>query len=263
MTAIPAATVILMRDGPGGPPELLMVERGAGLAFAGGALVFPGGRVDPADLGVARDPALATGGDGLDDADAAARVACCREAFEEAGVLLTDGAAPPTQLAAWRNRLASVGDSAEAPTFAQMLVALGLKVDLGRFVPFAQWEPPAAAAIRRRFDTRFYLADAAHAAAADVSPDGEEAVALLWTTAAAVLARAKAGDAALVFPTRCNLERLAQYTATSALLAASAARGSPFIQPEIVDRDGVMWLTIPTDCDYPFTEERLDAVRRE
>ncbi len=176
---------------------------------------------------------------------------------------MTDGAAPPAQLAAWRSRLASVGDASEAPTFAQMLEALGLKVDLTRFVPFAQWEPPAAAPIKRRFDTRFYLADAGHTAAADVSPDGEEAVALLWTTAAAVLARAERGEAALVFPTRCNLERLAQYHAVEPLLAASAARGSPFIQPEFVDRDGVMWLTIPTDCDYPYTEERLDNVRRE
>ena len=46
---IPAATLVLVRDRPAGPPELLMVERAAGMAFAGGALVFPGGRIDPAD----------------------------------------------------------------------------------------------------------------------------------------------------------------------------------------------------------------------
>ena len=45
---IPAATLVLMRPGPRAP-ELLMIERTAAMAFAPGALVFPGGRVDPDD----------------------------------------------------------------------------------------------------------------------------------------------------------------------------------------------------------------------
>ncbi|MFL6801753.1 MAG: NUDIX hydrolase, partial [Sphingomicrobium sp.] len=47
--AIPAATLIVARDRAVGPPELLMVERAEGMAFAAGALVFPGGRIDEAD----------------------------------------------------------------------------------------------------------------------------------------------------------------------------------------------------------------------
>ena len=39
MLTIHAATVILLRDGSDGP-EILMVERGEQLAFAGGALVL-------------------------------------------------------------------------------------------------------------------------------------------------------------------------------------------------------------------------------
>jgi 8-oxo-dGTP pyrophosphatase MutT (NUDIX family) len=46
--AIPAATLILVRDRDGAPPDLLMVERAEGMAFAAGALVFPGGRIDEA-----------------------------------------------------------------------------------------------------------------------------------------------------------------------------------------------------------------------
>ncbi|HVM23453.1 MAG TPA: NUDIX domain-containing protein, partial [Sphingomicrobium sp.] len=73
--AIPAATLIVVRDKPGEAPELLMVERAAGMAFAAGALVFPGGRIDEADrrlaarLGV--DPAA---------------VAAIRETLEETAV---------------------------------------------------------------------------------------------------------------------------------------------------------------------------------
>lgn len=264
MTSIPAATVILLRASADGTPETLMVRRGENLAFAGGALVFPGGRVDPADLSTARDPELAFGFDGLADDDAAARIACCREALEETGVLLTSGAAPdPVALASARATLASGPDDAEACTFAAMLAALGHRVDAARFVPFARWEPPAAAPIKRRFDTLFYLADAGNTASAAISPDGHEAVAIRWTNAADVLAEEARGEAALVFPTKCNLQRIGQYPTIDAVMAAAASRLPPFIQPEFVQRDGEMWLVIPEDCDYPMTSERMENIRRE
>ena len=46
---IPAATLVLMRERAGGPPELLVTERTGAMAFAAGALVFPGGRIDEDD----------------------------------------------------------------------------------------------------------------------------------------------------------------------------------------------------------------------
>jgi len=73
--AVPAATVILLRDGAEGV-EVLMLRRNAGLAFAGGAWVFPGGRVDPGDRDASRP----------DDEIATARRAAAREALEEAGL---------------------------------------------------------------------------------------------------------------------------------------------------------------------------------
>ncbi|HWW53956.1 MAG TPA: NUDIX hydrolase [Acidimicrobiales bacterium] len=76
--AVPAATVILVRDRPGAGLEVLMVRRNASLAFAGGMWVFPGGRVDPDD----RDPA------NPDDELAAGRRAGAREVAEEAGLVV-------------------------------------------------------------------------------------------------------------------------------------------------------------------------------
>ncbi|MFL6205125.1 MAG: NUDIX hydrolase [Acidimicrobiales bacterium] len=70
--AIPAATVVLVRDGAEGV-EVLMLHRVSKVAF-GGMWVFPGGRVDDDD----RQP-----GDG--EADAARRAAA-REALEECGL---------------------------------------------------------------------------------------------------------------------------------------------------------------------------------
>ncbi len=103
--AIPAATVILLRDGADGV-ETLMLRRNSKLAFAGGAWVFPGGRIDPEDY-----PA----GVVTDDDEAvltAARNAAAREAMEEAGLAVdpetlvwfahwTPGALAPRRFATW------------------------------------------------------------------------------------------------------------------------------------------------------------------
>jgi 8-oxo-dGTP pyrophosphatase MutT (NUDIX family) len=75
--AHPAATVVLLRDGPTGC-EVLLVQRHERLAFHGGAWVFPGGRID------AEDEARSGSADPL----AAARYAAAREAEEEAGVVV-------------------------------------------------------------------------------------------------------------------------------------------------------------------------------
>lgn len=72
--AILAATLIVMREQPSGPPQLLMVERPRTMSFAAGAMVFPGGRIEPEDrLGNA-------------DLEAAAARAAVRETAEETGL---------------------------------------------------------------------------------------------------------------------------------------------------------------------------------
>jgi 8-oxo-dGTP pyrophosphatase MutT (NUDIX family) len=112
--AVPAATVVLLRDTPNGI-ETLMLRRDTDLAFAGGAWVFPGGRVDPEDY---------PGEGGPDDADAAfeaARNAAAREAMEEAGLVVDPGElvwfahwTPPTGSAPTR-RFATWFFAARAP----------------------------------------------------------------------------------------------------------------------------------------------------
>lgn len=75
--AVPAATTVLLRDGPHGV-ETLMVRRSEKLSFAAGYWVFPGGRIDPEDV----DP------DRPEDEEAAARRGAVREALEEASLVL-------------------------------------------------------------------------------------------------------------------------------------------------------------------------------
>lgn len=69
----PSATVVLLRDAPGGL-EALLVQRNKAVTHMGGMWVFPGGKVDEADYNAARDPY------------AAAVNAAIRETREEAGL---------------------------------------------------------------------------------------------------------------------------------------------------------------------------------
>ena len=71
-TIVPAATVVVVRDGAAGI-ETLMLHKNSQLAF-GGMWVFPGGRIDAEDRA------------GAPDAETAARRAAAREAMEEAGL---------------------------------------------------------------------------------------------------------------------------------------------------------------------------------
>jgi 8-oxo-dGTP pyrophosphatase MutT (NUDIX family) len=74
----PASTVVVVRDTPGADGfEVLMVRRHDKVAFMAGAYVFPGGRVDDADLAQAGE-----------DAAGAHRIAAVRELQEEAGVVV-------------------------------------------------------------------------------------------------------------------------------------------------------------------------------
>ena len=89
----PAATVLLVRDSSDGV-EVFLVERASKANF-GGAFVFPGGKVDPED-GLDKMESIITGASdaelsetlGIDRGGLAYWVACIRECFEEAGILI-------------------------------------------------------------------------------------------------------------------------------------------------------------------------------
>lgn len=242
--AIPAATLVIFRDAAdGGAPELLLVERARAMVFAGGALVFPGGRVDPGDR------ALATGRDDEDDAH---RIAAIRETLEEAGLAIGLDV-PPERLTGLRAAL-----HGGAP-FGDALVEAGGALRLEALTPFARWRP--AHPHMRIFDTRFYLARLpADAPAATV--DRTENVRLLWASAAQVLADADAGRATIIYPTRRNLERLAQFASFDDAVAQARAIGVRTITPFEEERDGRRHLCIPADLGYPVTSEPMSAAMR-
>src|SRR3984893_12880622 len=85
----PASTILLLRDSAAAKEvEVFMMVRHYEIDFNSGALVFPGGSVDKGDKEIIANPALYSGGEGLDEAALSFRTAAIRETFEESGILL-------------------------------------------------------------------------------------------------------------------------------------------------------------------------------
>jgi 8-oxo-dGTP pyrophosphatase MutT (NUDIX family) len=215
-----AATVLLVRDGPYGV-QVFMVVRHHRIEFASGALVFPGGKVDPEDRELA-------GG----DEDKAARIAAIRETYEECGVLLADGA---TQ--------------SSAP-FYQRLRDEKLSLALDALVPFAHWVTPTI--LPKRFDTRFFIVEAP--AEQMALHDGGETVDSVWIEPARALAEASEGRRTLVLPTRLNLELLGQSATAAESLAAARVRKPVAIEPKATKTATGYRLSLPADAGHGVLE---------
>lgn len=244
---IPAATLILMRPAGSRAPEILMMERTTNMAFAAGALVFPGGRIDPGDhqTAAAMAPGLP---------DGAARIAAIRETIEETGIAPALSPAPDADTAS----ILRSGIGASQP-FAELLAGAGLSLDLGTLTPFARWCPNFRET--RRFDALFYLAEAP-SDAADAIAHEAEAVRAFWASAADVLAEIEAGRARAIFPTRRNLERLARFASFEEARADAAQHPVQQITPWVEEREGRRWLCIPDGLGYPVTAEPLETAMR-
>ena len=248
LTFKPAATVVIFRHAAGGgPAEVLMVQRAKEMRFAGGAAVFPGGRIDEADRVLASQ--IATG----EDPDIiAAKIAGVRETLEETGLAIAVTHAVSAQEA--RDARALLLDTG---LLAPVLERFGWTLALDTLAPFARWCPQWNGA----FDTRFFLADLG-TGAVEIAVDATENTRLFWTSAAGALEMADRGEISVIFPTRRNLERLAQFADFAAARAHAAATPIATISPRHEDRDGEKFLVIPEGLGYPVTAQAMSTVRR-
>ncbi len=249
VAARPAASILVLRDGPGGL-QVLVLRRSVSLAFGGGMLAFPGGRVDAADRFLPRSQA----GTGCGRrAEHAFRVAALRELFEEAGLLLARAPGErQTVSEEMRRRLARRYRRAlhcRTVGLANVLRRTGLVLETRALVPFAHWVTPAIAP--RRFDTRFYLARTPRGQRA--SADGVESLAMAWRRPQEILEAWEAGAESLMFPTRLNLIKLAR--AGSVREAIGNARAEPILRVEPRPAaDGTATLVIPAAAGYGVRE---------
>jgi 8-oxo-dGTP pyrophosphatase MutT (NUDIX family) len=196
VTPLPAASAIVVRDTP---LEVLLLRRHEKSSFMPNAWVFPGG------MGEAQDAEL---GDG--STLATMRVTAARETFEESGLWL--GA--ELRDAEDKRRALLEGRVAFRELFAEA------QLDLDALVWTSRWITPVG--VPKRFDTYFFLARIPRTAVASV--DRDEMTDLTWVSPHDALR----GDLQMVFPTRKNLEAIAEFTSVDVLFAS---RRDAVIQP--------------------------------
>jgi 8-oxo-dGTP pyrophosphatase MutT (NUDIX family) len=258
----PAATVLLVRDADGGGVEVFMLRRTFNAAFASGMFVFPGGKVDDVD-GVDEIAELC---DGLTDSHASALlgiasgglaywVACIRECFEEAGVLLARHEST--------GDVVRFDDDATAKRFEEKRenihdgsVALldlckreGLRLTTDDIHYVSHWITPMGE--KRRFDTRFFIARAPQAQ--EPLHDDGETIESFWISPQEAIERAHEKDLMLMPPTKANIEFLLPYKTADEVLQAAAEVGMPqTILPKLkIDSDGrVVGIAMPGDPEY-------------
>lgn len=234
-----AATVIVVRPGTRSATEveIFAVVRNPKSGFLGGALVFPGGKLDAADASVN----LVHGPPdrwALLDASHALATCAVRETLEEAGLLPTDADADAVREA--RKKLLA-GASFQEAVMPLHPTARGL-------LPFARWITPRAES--RRFDTRFFLYVADGDTEAD--HDGHETVAGFWVTPREAIEKFHAGQVMLAPPTLRVFELLATCETTDAAIALANEQSLAPICPEFIAGDPPM-LVLPGD---PMHSER-------
>lgn len=202
-----------------------MMRRPGGAEFAPDAYVYPGGSVHSEDSRF---------GDSM-------RGAAARELFEEMGLLLARG----------RRGFATDRDcervsalTAAGRTFADALVEARLEPALDRLVYLTRWITPLQ--LRRRFDTRFYLAR--RPAGQTERPHPGEVVDWRWVEPLDAL---EGGDLQMVHATRRILESVASEADISRFIARVRRRRGvpPPVQP-VLRRTEIGWevsdgLTMP------------------
>jgi 8-oxo-dGTP pyrophosphatase MutT (NUDIX family) len=250
----PAATVLTLRDAPNGY-EILMLRRNVRSEFMAGVFVFPGGAVDDADSDVpvyGLSDEVASRRLDLNEGGLAYYVACLRELFEEAGLLIVcDDSGHEVRFTTSEDlaRLASHRRALNAreTTFADVLRAEGVVAD-GRGVAYlSHWITPVGPP--RRYDTRFFVAVAPEGQPA--THDANETVADRWIRPVDAFAARERGEFEMVPPTIKNLEAISHFSNSSEVLDFARALGPVVaIQPRLLERDGAAVIVIPGDEGY-------------
>ena len=161
-----AATLILFRDGSAGP-EVLMGRRAPGHVFMASKWVFPGGRVERSDfaaaaLGELTDAAASRLKSEVSPSRARAlALAAVRETFEETGLMLARPAPVASVAGSWRE-----------------FRALGALPDLSVLTYVARAITPPGRT--RRFDARFFMAEASALLAPEPTAGSGELDEIAW-----------------------------------------------------------------------------------
>ncbi len=262
----PAATVIMLRDGVGGSKglEVFLIKRHGLSDVHGGAYVFPGGKVDPADteldMATHLDQHLSELHSALNEPDidaltaAGLYVAAVREVFEESGILFAQGA---TQEHAAR-ATALVRDGQD---FGAVLARMQLRLQTRSLAPWSRWITPIMPSLSvKRFDTRFFVAAAP--AGQIARHDNHEATESVWLKPRTALEQHRDGQIALAPPQIMTLAHLTRYSQVQDALLAARSCMPPVIQPEPFEHEGTRVICYPGDERHSVRERAMPGPTR-
>ncbi len=226
---IPAATVVLVRNGAAGQLETLLLRRNAKLNFAGGNWVFPGGRVDEADYQGNHDDS-------------------------------------EQQLREQQRANRSTGEYQAALTAAARETSeeAGLSLDENDLVYFSHWVAPPL--MKKRFSTWFFVA---HIDASDgeVVIDGGEIHESRWITPGEALQQVNDQQINLLPPTIVTLHELAGFSDCDAALAHYRNREAMIFQPHTfvgeqgTDTEGQFVFLYEGDAGYESSNPAIKGQR--
>ena len=247
----PASTILLLRDSKARKEiEIFMMVRHYEIDFNSGALVFPGGSVDKSDQAIIADPALYSGGEGLEAAGLSFRIAAIRETFEESGILLARPKGSKALVDAVRASEIEAAHRADLCankiSFLKVLNDNGLLLALDELVPYAHWITPEG--MPKRFDTWFFLASAPPEQAG--AHDGKESTDSIWVSPREALEGGDNGRFKLPFPTTRNLIRLGKQASVKAALDDSRGKKVVTVMPVMTRLNGGRQLRIPAEAGY-------------
>jgi 8-oxo-dGTP pyrophosphatase MutT (NUDIX family) len=258
--AAPSASVVLLRDRPGGLEVFLLRRHGASDVL-GGVHVFPGGKLDREDADwtdrLDRTPAelhSLLGEPELQPGEAAGLfVAAIREVFEETGLLFADIDVDRAQQA-WA---ALRGGT----RFDELLAPMGVTLQAGALQPWSRWiTPKLRGVVRKRFDTRFFVA--AVPAGQEPRHDEHEATEGLWLAPREALRQYWDGRIEFAPPQIMGLAHLARHASVASVVAAARARMPPCIRPLPQDVDGERVMCYPGDPWHSQREQVLPGPTR-
>lgn len=254
-----AASVVVLRNGSQ-RLEVFCVRRHSKSAFLGGALVFPGGKVDAADGADAweglvntphsRGPAFA----GTSATASILAIAGARETLEEGAILPVTGELDAAGVEEILQELAQGG------SLPSILARRALRLALDALVPWARWVTPLAES--RRFDARFFLLELPQGQVG--RHDEHETTMSLWGTPQEVLGRAAEGEFFVAPPTARTLELLAGARTVSEAMALAERQSLQPICPLFVGAlgDEPPYLALPGDPSHEVRERWVEGPSR-
>lgn len=251
--------MIVLRDGARGV-EVFCVRRHLKSGFLGGAVVFPGGKVDASDGAeewnhLASEPhprASAFEAPALSARTLA--VAACRETLEEGAIVPVEGSLNAPALEDICRAIKS------GQRFAEVLAARGLRLALDALIPWSRWITPEAES--RRFDARFFLL---------ALPEGQigrhdehETTMSFWATPSDVLDRFERGELFLAPPTTRSLALLTDAPDLKSAVALAVRQSLCPICPRFVagEAESAPYLALPGDPSHEVQEIRIDGPTR-